>query len=146
MTTIEIIRRDGQGSVRPELRDMLAIVREKGEGLHWKIAALEARGDLSSLGYSMLELEEEVSRYPLGMPMAWELLWKLSELIEDALEISLAGSKTPDSDFDVRSDAFEALVVVLQLQDGSIWRVTSSSEALIQRYTSSFHGTHIETG
>ena len=110
---------------------MLAVLGEAGEGLHWRIAAFEASGDVSSLGYTMLELEEGISSYPRGMPITWEVLWKLSERIEQVLEISLAGSKTPDFDFDVRSDEFEALDVVLQLQDGWIWRVRSSSEVLI---------------
>ena len=146
MTTIETTARDEQGGLPPELRDMLAVLGEAGEGLHWKIAAFEGGGDLSSLGYTMLGLEGEISSYPQGMPISWELLWKLSERIEQALEISLAGSKTPDFDFDVRSDEFETLDVVLQLQDGWIWRVTSSSEVLIQKYASSFSGAHIENG
>ena len=143
MTTIEKADRDDQGGLKPELRDILSIIRGEGEVMYWRIAALEAAGDLSSLGTTMLDFELKISGYPQGMPITWGELWKLSGLIDQALEISLAASRVHDFDFDVQSIDFSPLTIVIQLIDGSIWKIISSSDTFIQQYFTGFHTVRI---
>jgi hypothetical protein len=139
VTTIEITDRDDQGGLRPGLREILSIIRDEGEVMYWRIAALEAAGDLSSWGTTMLDFEAKISGYPQGMPITWGELWNFSELIEQALEISLAASHIPGFDSDVQSVDLSPPAVAINLIDGSVWQVISSSDTFIQRYITAFH-------
>ena len=127
---VELRATDSSSVLRPRLRGLLVSIDPWGTSLGWRLLELEARGDITTLGMTMLELENGIG--PEGMPVTWEDLRRFAELVEDVTDISLVGGASAR----VRADSpFERLSaessIVIELLDSTVWRVAAQDSAVL---------------
>ena len=138
--TIEIRDKDVNGVVTVELRDLLPFFEAEGQKLIWSIIDLEAIGDLSSIGKTMLGLEQEVKQSPHGLFLEWSELKALAEKFEQIMDLTLVGCQSQEYICPLipKGDLRGSCEIVIEAIDSSLWSVYARDEEVIQRLTAAF--------
>lgn len=136
--TIEIF--DKRDSAIIDLRDILSALEPEGQNLRWSVLDLEATGDVSRLGTTMLDLEQQVKNAPNGLILEWKDLKQLAGEIDQIINGTVAGCQDPDvlNHLNVQGSLRSTCDIVIEAIDSSLWRVYSSDDGILQKLKSAF--------
>lgn len=135
--TIEIF--DKRDSAIIDLPDILAALEPEGQNLRWSILDLEARGDLSRLGTTMQNLEQQIENAPNGLILEWKDLKQLAGEFDQIINGTLAGCRNPEVLNQINiEDLQSACDIVIQAIDSSLWSVYSRDDGILQKLRSAF--------
>jgi hypothetical protein len=132
---IRLDRHSDDGVLDISLKDLLDVIGEEGEDLSWAILSLWARGDLTSTGTTMKDLEARVEGTPEGVQMSWAELkafaGKVDEIMEGVFAAYPPGAPAPR--LGPGLDPHAASVIVLELIDSGYWEVSCAEEKILKR-------------
>lgn len=141
MPKIEIKDKAASGLLAIGLTDILNIIGDEGNGLYWAILDLEARGDLASLGTSMLDLEQKIAVAPQGLIVNWDKLNAFAHAFDEVINGIFLGVKKTSyvPKLEPHVDLYSQSEFVIEAIDSSLWSVFSKDEKVIQQLQAKFH-------
>jgi hypothetical protein len=116
----------------PEVLDLYSVLNRISDGnsIYWRILGLSMTGNLSSIGTNTLELEDKINKSPNGLDIYWDDLIKISQLIDQTVEIILVGSREPLQIIEKNhDDERKKLDYWIELVDSSYWDIACEEES-----------------
>jgi len=101
-----------------DLKEVLELLRPLAEQYRWRILLLEGVGDLTQMGETMLQLEQQVAAEPEGKEVTWGWLSDLARHLKDLINFRLVGQASSGQE------------VGAELFDSSYWTIWSDEHLI----------------
>lgn len=131
---MKAIKINGEDSdvVSVQLKDILNCMNQGGEAF-WGIMWFEVIADLSD-EQSVLDLENRINKSNSGMSVSWEELLKLSEQIQQSINLIIVGDQKSSNimRYDTEEQMYDNCDYVIEMLDSSYWTVHSNNDCFIE--------------
>jgi hypothetical protein len=136
--------RDPQGGYLSfDLREILANLNSIGPTLKWYILTLEVQSHPNS-GFSVLELEKEISKSPNGKLMTWKQLCELASQLVQTLNCVIVGiSPETEPPSLPLEETYRGDRIIIAAFDSSHWTVCVPTQDLTQKLQAAFRDTRL---
>jgi hypothetical protein len=138
---LEIADKDESGYLKPQLIDILDSLPPESTTLRWFILDLEAIGDLSSLGTTMVEFERRIKQGKNGVALKWDEVVSYARLFSQVVDTTIVGQvvNSPPPVLAPGKAIYQRSEMTVEAVDSGYWRVFSRYPLVIQRLRSKFH-------